>query len=63
MVEQITGTSSDPVPAPEDRYCCPSSDRQITNPWNSQIVSSNTTFSNDTLRKDTIVIRIRIWGT
>ena len=61
MVKQISGPSSDP--APEDSPCCPSPGKQNMNPGHSLVVSCNTTFSNDTLRKDTIVIRIRIWGT
>ena len=67
MVEEISCPSSDQqilprlgqtdqVPAPKDRSCYPSSETQIMNPGHRLVVSSNTTFSNDTLRKDIIVM-------
>jgi hypothetical protein len=67
MVEEISCPSSDQqilprlgqtyqVPAPKDRSCYPSSETQIMNPGHRLVMSSNTTFSNDTLRKDIIVM-------
>ena len=48
VVQQISGPSSDPFPAPEESHCCPNPGKHIMNTGHRLVLGSNISFGNDT---------------